>query len=392
VSAELVPRVCILIPTYDNGRTLQDVVQRAVKTGLEVLVVDDGSNDGTPEILASIPGLVVHRHARNRGKGAALESGFRIASERGFTHVISLDSDGQHLPEDAPLLLAALREQPEALIVGARDLVAAGAGRGSRLGCRLSNLWLHLETGVRLPDTQTGMRAYPLQSVRALSLKDSGFGFEIEVLVKTSWTGVPLTSVPVRVLYPRGAERVSHFRPILDSLRIARLNAHLCFLRICLPAPFLALVCLRSFRELSLRERIERGSKSLLLEGHGSTLCVAGSVGLGLFMGITPLWGFQVPLTLGLAHAFRASKAVALLAAQISFPLMIPPILYASLVLGRWLLGDASATGLGFERADTLNWFVGSFALAALVSLAGFGITLIVLSGARKSLRKWKTE
>src|SRR5438093_9734147 len=90
VNPQLPTRACILIPTYDNGRTLADVVERARETGLDVLVVDDGSGDRTSEILASIAGIVVHRHPRNLGKGAALKSGFRLADELGYTHAITL--------------------------------------------------------------------------------------------------------------------------------------------------------------------------------------------------------------------------------------------------------------------------------------------------------------
>lgn len=387
-----VVRACILIPTYDNGGTLADVLERARRTGLEVLVVDDGSRDRTGAILASIPGLVLQRHAHNLGKGAALKSGFRLAQERGYSHAITLDSDGQHYPEDVPVLLAAARERPEALIVGARDLAAAGAGRGSRFGQRFSNFWTYVETGQRLADTQSGFRVYPLATVRALALKNDGFGFEVEVLVKAAWTGVPLASVPIRVFYPPAGERVSHFRPIADFARIGRLNTHLVFLRVALPAPFLALISRRSFSELALRERLRSGAKSLLLEGHGSPLRVAGSVALGLFMGIAPFWGFQIALTLAAAHVLGASKAIAVVAAHISFPVLIPAILYASLVIGRRLLGGGSGAemGLELERADFLCWVVGSFALAAVLAVVGFAITLVFLTAARRA-GKWKT-
>lgn len=391
MSAHPVTRTCLLIPTYDNDGTLRDVVERSRTTGLEVLVVDDGSRDRTREILASIPGLEVLRHERNRGKGAALKSGFQLAEERGYTHAITLDSDGQHYPEDVPLLLAAMRERPAALIVGARDLAAAGAGWGSRFGQRFSNFWTFVETGQHLSDTQSGFRAYPLAAVRALALKNDGFGFEVEVLVKTAWTGVPLASVPIRVFYPPAGKRVSHFRPIADFARISRLNTHLVFLRIVLPAPFLALTSRRSFRELGLRERCRSGAKNLLLEGHGSPLRVAGSVALGLFMGIAPFWGFQSALTLALAHAFGASKVIAVTAAHASF-VLIPAILYASLVIGRRLIGDGSGAtmGLALEREDFLCWVVGSFALATALAVVGFAVTLVFLAAARRA-GKWKT-
>ncbi len=389
-----VSAACILIPTYNNARSLRDVVERSLATGLEVLVVDDGSTDGTGEVLAGIEGIGVLSHPLNQGKGAALETGFAEAQARGFSHAITLDSDGQHYPEDVPQLLEALEREPEALIIGARDLLAAGAGKGSRFGCRVSNFWTRVETGERLPDTQTGYRVYPLDAIRSLVLKNRRFGYEVEVLVKASWCGVPLRSVPVRVVYDQGDERVSHFRPVVDFLRIAALNTHLVFLRVALPPMFLALICKREFHALGFRARVARGARSLFLEGHGPPLHVAGSVALGLFMGIAPFWGFQVALTLTLAHLLRASKAVAVLAAHVSFPLMIPPILYASLVLGRRIRGGAGGdlTGLDLERADFLNWVVGSFALAGLVSAAGFALTLLAFAALKRPPAGWKTE
>lgn len=378
-------RACILIPTFDNGATVGDVVRRAQGTGLPVLVIDDGSRDGTREVLAAIQGLVVERFPANRGKGAALRRGFELAAASGFTHAITLDSDGQHFPEDVPALLTAARERPTALIVGARDLGAAGAGRGSRFGCRFSNFWVALETRTRLPDTQSGLRVYPLVAMNALALKSDGFDFEIEVLVKAAWTGTPLAAVPVRVLYPKAEERVSHFRPLRDFSRIAWLNTRFCFLLLALPQPLLVLLCQRSFQELSLRARLARGARSLVFEGHGSPLRVAASVALGLFVGLAPVWGFQVVLTLALAHLLGASKPIAVVAAHISFPLLIPPILVASLVLGRALLGDASVAGLTLERADLWRWIVGSFALASLAAAAGFVLTWLFLMSARRS-------
>jgi glycosyltransferase involved in cell wall biosynthesis len=376
-------RVCVVIPTYNNQGTLESVVRGALRHGLPLIVVDDGSTDSTAAILEYLDEeIVVLTHASNRGKGAALLTGFHGAAQRGWTHAITLDSDGQHKPEDIPTFIDALRAAPRALLLGTRDLVAAGAGPGSRFGNAMSSFWVWVETGCRLADTQTGFRSYPIEPILALELRGRGFSFEFEVLVKASWCGTELRSVPVQVEYLPAGERVSHLRPVVDFLRIGWLNTKLTTARLCLPPLFLSLYCQREFRSLELRAKLKQGLITLVYEEPGSRKRMVGSVGLGLFMGIAPFWGFQIALTLLLAHLLKASKTIAVLASNISMPVMIPPIVYASLLLGRWLLGteQASLTTLELTQPDLPAWIVGSFALAILVALAGSALTWLGLT------------
>ncbi|HBP22314.1 MAG TPA: hypothetical protein DEA08_31595, partial [Planctomycetes bacterium] len=184
----------------------------------------DGSGAAGQAALDALPwgeGLWLVRHARNRGKGAALRAGFAAARRLGFSHAISLDADGQHLPADLPAFLGAIAREPGALVLGERDLVRAGAGWGSRSGRRISNAWFRLLSGgQRLSDTQTGFRAYPLASLAALELSGERYELEVEVLAKAAWAGVPLRTIPIRVRYFRGAERISHMG-LADFARIS---------------------------------------------------------------------------------------------------------------------------------------------------------------------------
>ena len=189
------PHFCVLIPTYNHCRTLARVVRDCAGYH-PVIVVDDGSTDATSSILTELgrelTNLTVVTHPHNQGKGSALRSGFHHAKSAGFSHAITIDSDGQHLAEDIPRFESAVADNPSALILGHRDLVKAGAGRGSRFGCAVSNFWTWVETGQRLPDTQTGFRCYPLDTICLIALDRTSYAFEIEVLVKASWTGVPI--------------------------------------------------------------------------------------------------------------------------------------------------------------------------------------------------------
>lgn len=385
---------CILIPTYNNVRTIESVVRAALETGLQVFVVDDGATDGTGEALDAIEGIRLERHEVNRGKGAALLTGFEAAREAGFTHAITIDSDGQHDPTLVPEFVAAAREWPGALILGDRDLESAGAGRGSLWGRRNSNFWTWVETGVRLPDTQTGYRVYPLDEVLARYFKTTGFDFEIEVLVKCSWAGVELRSIPIPVRYFSGEERVSHMKPLRDFLRIARLNNRLVAARLCLPPPFLELASRREFQAQPRGERWRDALHEIFVREPGSSLRVGTSAGFGLFMGLTPLWGYQIILTLFLCHRLRLSKSVAVLAAHISLPPFMPFIIYGSLVFGRMLLGgDAGepSTSLEIGSGDFVPWIIGSFALATIVGLAG-GLLAYVSVAAARHLRSGSGE
>lgn len=224
--------ICVIIPTYNNAGTIADVVTRALEQCDDVIVVCDGCTDTTLEILGSLetrPDIV--RLEKNSGKGAALKAGFRYALEAGFAYAITLDGDGQHYPEDIPVLLKANQKHPGALIVGERkDLESADRSKGSRFANSFSNFWFAVQTGRYFKDTQTGYRLYPLKKLRGLSLLTSRYEAELELMVFASWHGVKLVSEPVNVYYPPREERVSHFRPGKDFARISALNAILCVL------------------------------------------------------------------------------------------------------------------------------------------------------------------
>jgi glycosyltransferase involved in cell wall biosynthesis len=209
-----------LIPAYQASRSLAQVIADLRQHDPEgaLLVVDDGSSDGSGDI-ARAASVDVVTHDTNRGKGVALRTGFAWLAERGFDAAVTVDADGQHRAQDAVML--ARHDAPRgAIVLGVRDLVRDGAPKPSQLSNRFSNWWVSRFSGLRLSDTQCGLRRYPLQATLALGSDARGYGFECEMLVRAARRGIPIVEAPVQVIYPPKAERVSHFHVVLDPARI----------------------------------------------------------------------------------------------------------------------------------------------------------------------------
>lgn len=221
---------CAVIPTYNNARTVADIVNRTLAVCPQVIVVNDGSTDDTLAVLEPLKeNIQLITYPRNRGKGHALRLGLEAARKAGYDYAVTLDSDGQHRPEDIPALVAAAVDD-DTLVVGSRNIQADGMPAGNTFANRFSNFWFRLQTGIKLPDTQTGFRLYPLNLLPCLALLTARYESELELLVFSAWRGVRLVPVSVSVSYP--ADRVTHFRPFWDFFRISLLNSALCILAI----------------------------------------------------------------------------------------------------------------------------------------------------------------
>ncbi|MDD6474228.1 MAG: glycosyltransferase family 2 protein [Sodaliphilus pleomorphus] len=223
-------RIGVVIATYDNAGTIANVVRRVEAITRDIIVVDDGCTDNTLALLQQLdvpPHIVTYKP--NRGKGHALVQGFKKAMQLGWDYVITLDSDGQHFPEDLPQLVAAWTQHKDALIVGERGTGHLNMPRGNTMANKFSNFWFTLQTGIQLNDTQTGFRLYPLKRLRWLGITTSRYEAELEMLVFAAWHGIEIVPVKVRVYYPPQGERVTHFRPWADFGRISLLNVALCF-------------------------------------------------------------------------------------------------------------------------------------------------------------------
>lgn len=224
--------ICVVIPTYNNATTVADVISRCKPYGLPVIVVDDGSTDATSAILKDQESIFIVRHCENKGKGAALLSGFKKAQEEGFEYVITIDADGQHYPEDLPLFIDAIARHKSGIIVGSRNLEQKNMNSGCKFANKFSNFWFTVQTGLNLPDTQTGYRLYTLKDLHGLRFITSRYESELELMVFAAWHDVKIKPIAINVFYPSKEERVSHFRPAYDFFRISVLNTALCFLAV----------------------------------------------------------------------------------------------------------------------------------------------------------------
>jgi uncharacterized protein (DUF2062 family) len=370
---------CIIIPCFDHPATVF-AVARAAQAHCPVLIVDDGSTVPLPEL----PGGKLIRLAVNGGKGAALRAGFQHAAELGFTHAITMDADGQHFAEDLPKFLAVAQAQPNAFAVGVRDFYASGCPAGRRRSNAVSTFWFWAETGIRLGDSQCGFRCYPLALTQRLKTRSGHYAFELEFMVRAAWLGIPIVPVAVSCSYQPEQIRQSHFRPVRDLAHITIMNIGLVLQSWFLPRP------LRRAWSLGKRESLRKTIGEFFSEHAHDPMRLSLAVGLGLFFGIAPIWGFQMIAALAVAHFLRLNKAITLLASNISIPPMMPLILYAALALGHWLFtGHRLAlhfTAEQMTRAKGVEylgqWLVGSLVLAALVAAAGtiatYGVARLV--------------
>ena len=371
-------RVCVVIPTLNNARTIGLVVREARHRVPDVIVINDGSTDETAGILKGIEGLRVLTNERNMGKGAALSRGLAYAAELGFTHAITMDGDGQHSASDLPRHLEAISTHPEALIIGVRTLGHGGRALKSRILRLHSNFWVWVETGQWLADTQSGFRTYPLAQMRVLRLKTRKYDFEIESLVKAIWMGTKAVGVDVSVSYGVGSK--SHFRCLRDFALVSHVNGCLVLQRLFVPLPLL-----RAWHrnDGATRPRLGACLKGILFFESQTPGAIAVCLGLGASIGILPIWGFQTIAAAGVAHRLRLSKPLTVAASNISFPIAIPFIVSLSvaigelLVAGRWT-GLSLAHGASATLVRSLaSYLVGATVLAAITGAVVAGVSYL---------------
>jgi uncharacterized protein (DUF2062 family) len=370
-------KFCVLIPCFNHSATIAAVAGAAQKF-CPVIVVDDGSTQALPDL----PGCEIVRLKNNSGKGAALRAGFQRAAELGHTHVITMDADGQHFAEDLLKFLDAANAQPENLIVGVRDLASAGCPGHRQRSNAVSSFWFRVETGVSLRDTQCGFRCYPLALVKNLAVRSGRYAFELEFMVRASWTGAAITAVPVKCVYLDGI-RNSHFRPVVDLWRITSMNILLVMQSWFVPRG------LRVEWSLGVPTTRQHALREIFSENAHEPGRLACAVGLGLFFGIVPIYGIQMATVAVIAHKLRLNKAIALVASNISFGPCAIVITGFAITLGHWLFTGERLPfppPVDFSKTSEyiVQWLAGSLALAILVAIFGTLTAYVVTRFAKR--------
>ncbi len=392
-------KICVIIPTYNNANTLKQVVDGVLKYNQNIILVDDGSTDNTPLILKDYDSLEIIRYDENKGKGWAIQTGFRKALSMGFDYAITIDSDGQHFADDILLFIEELKKIPDSLIIGSRNIEAVGMPAKNTFANKFSNFWFWAETNQKLPDTQSGFRLYPIKLYKKTRFFTKKFEFEIEVLVRSAWSNINIVPIPVKVYYPPVNERITHFRPLPDFTRISILNTILVLIT------FLYIIPLRAIKYLA-KNKFTKIVKEQIMLHNENTYKISMAIGFGVFMGITPIWGFQMVVAALLAHFFRLNKIIVLAFSNISLPPFIPIIIYFSYLVGGILMENPrefTSETIEYLKQQvmhggfysTLNEFgysilqyvIGSLLLGLLLGTFAGGVSYIILKltkGSRK--------
>lgn len=377
-------KCCVIIPTYNNHQTIQQVIKDVQEYTDQVIVVNDGSTDNTPELLNEVEGIYVVGYEKNKGKGFALRTGFKEAWKLGYEYAITIDSDGQHFASDLPTFINAIDENPNAIIIGNRNMEQEGIPSKSSFGNRFSNFWFKFETGIKMPDTQSGYRLYPLKPLSKMFFFTRKYEFEIEVIVRAAWKGVDVTDVPIQIYYAPVETRVSHFRPFRDFSRVSVLNTVLVIYALLIVKPFAFI------RKLN-KKNIQEFFRTQITQNKEPNINITFAVMLGLFMGVAPIWGYQMIVAFALAHLFKLNKVIVLVASNISIPPMIPVILFASFKAGSFFIGIdqvnlifSNQISLEMIKDNLVQYLVGSLTFGTVLAISFGLLTYLLLVVFRK--------
>jgi glycosyltransferase involved in cell wall biosynthesis len=371
-------RLWIVVPVFNNKDTVRSVVAGCRSMAKHVLVVDDGSTDVDLAALLADQDIVLLKHEKNLGKGAAILTASRAIEERGGTYMITIDADGQHDPRDLARFFPLLQESDALLVVGCRDFNTENVPASSRFGRRFANFWLKAETGRTIDDCQSGFRAYPVHYLNQLRFKGSRYDFEAEVLAKAAWAGLELLMVPISVHYPKPEERVSSFKPVLDNLRLTRIHSMLVGRRL-LPLPHKKLVKREAAFDLSLLRHPGKVLRMLLQE-NATPEGLAWSAAVGLFLAVLPILFAHSLVILYVALRLNLNEVVALNVQHLAMPPFVPALCIEVgyyMRHGQWLTDLSFTTVFAQFSSRLYEWFLGSLVIAPILAVLIGAITYI---------------
>lgn len=376
-------RALVLIPVYNHAASLRAVVEQVLQIYPHVLVVNDGSTEAALCADITSPQHPLHglpvelvSYTPNRGKGYALVQGANKARELGFSHIITMDADGQHKASDLPKFLQAIAADAHTIYVGSRDFTVANVPGSSKFGRAFSNFWFQLQTGQSLADTQSGFRAYPVSVFSCIQCRETRYSFEVEVLVRAAWGGFAVADIPIDVYYPPKAERISHFKAFKDNLHISLLNTRLT-MRCFMPVPHKKFIRNKQGGLTILRPL---ASLRMLLLQEETPFRLACAAAMGVFIGALPLIGLHSMLIIVCAGLFRLHGLMALAASQLCMPPFMPAL---CIELGFFMrngsfLTDVSWQNFGREALARLyEWGLGSLVVAPALACGMFALVYL---------------
>ena len=365
-------KCCVVMATYNNEMTLPKILDGVLAFTKKIILVNDGSSDLTPELLVNYPQIVQIHLPKNKGKGNALKIGFKKALALGYERAITLDTDGQHFPEDLPNFLEAIEalEDKNSFLIGDRNMNVADVLESSAKGNRISGFWVRSVTGLQLTDTQSGFRMYPIKALQKINFLrwTKKFEFETEVIVRAHWRGITVLNIPIKVLYPK--DRVSHFRPFMDIARIVVLIIGFLIIKglYIIPRDFFRRLKKKGFKKFLVED---------LLGSKDSPKKKAFSIALGIILGLSPLWGFHSIIVIFLAIFFKLNKVIAFAFSNVSLPPFIPFLLWASVRTGNFVLGEPSS----FSMSDLTDFYAIKHLQSYLVGSVVLSISCAIVFG-----------
>lgn len=356
-------KIWLAVPTFNNNYTVRNVVEKCLQVLQNVIVVDDGSDSCDVEkLLAGLP-IQLLKNLYNMGKGSAILKASQFAATKGGKYLITIDADDQHDPKDTVLFFPFLNESIDNIVIGNRNFNTPNVPISSIFGRKFSNFWVHLETGNTIPDTQSGFRAYPIECLNKLKLNHKTYDFEIEALVKLLWSGIRADNVLISVKYFPSHERVSHFKPIKDNLRLTYLHTKLILMR------------LFSKPKINFTKEFKNPFKiiKLILKENISPVGLASASFVGIALGTLPLISCHSIAIIYVCMRLHLNIPTALTMQNFCFPPFVPLM---CIYLGHYLL--TGKLFIDFSLNEILSWHIlfewllGSIILAPILGMIGF--------------------
>ena len=364
-------KIWCVIPVYNNGKTVKDVVSGSKKQIANIVVVDDGSTDIDVAFEVADEQVVVIKHDENEGKGSALMTGLKYVQKQGGKHAITIDADGQHYPEDISKIISEIEGRDDLIVIGSRDFSVENVPKKSKFGRSFANFWLKVETGLAVDDCQSGYRAYPVDYVLQLDLKGSYYDFETEVIAKAAWAGLKIKTVKVGVNYAKEGERISHFHGLRDNLRISKMHT-LLVLRRLLPIPHKKLIECKE--DIICKEMFKHPVKVFkhLLKENASPEGLAAAAAVGILLAVLPLIATHTIAIIYVTARLHLNKIMAVSIQHLCMPPFVPVLCIEVghyMRYGTWLT-EVSADVVFHQALDRIwEWFLGSLIVAPILSV-----------------------